>query len=271
MTQVIELYPPELKEVERSPSESGHEEFVRLAEKHNLRALSKAKNGLVPETRTWCRTQDMVPLTEDELAAWREYLPTSYWSNRSNALPSEIEVFDDQEPKTFSDYTFHEGVPLVVMRRLDTLAERFHVLEIRTPEVPERMMSDPVLWGHLILPDGSREIYPLARWAESDANFISGIDDLKKVLNARRGLFLGPVGGWGDQLFALCVCPLGFGILAAAVTGLLSNVIAWMPYGWNALYAGAIIGLILSATGVVSKQLRMRSLKKTNPQLLRFV
>lgn len=84
------------------------------------------------------------------------------------------------------------------------------------------------------------------------------------MLNARRGMFLGPVGGWGDQLFALCVCPLGFGILAAAVTGLLSNVIAWMPYGWNAFYAGAILGLILSATGVVSKRLRMRSLKKTN-------
>lgn len=145
MTQVIELYPQVLKEVERSPSESGHEEFMRLAEKHNLRALNKMKSGLVPETRAWCRTQEMVPLTKT--SSLERVSADLYWSNRSNALPSEIEVLDDQGPKSFSVYTFHEGVPLVVMRRLDTLAERFHVLEIRTPEVPERMMSDPVLWG----------------------------------------------------------------------------------------------------------------------------
>lgn len=259
---VIELYPREIQEISTERIAKDKKEHQELAKKLGLFRLDSAGAASIHECRDWCRAHEIEPLSDEDLAAWREYLPASYWSDKGKARPNA----SNELAQGFADYRFHEGVPLNVLRRMDTLNRLFNVLEIRTPEQPQRIVSDPVLWGHLIAPDGTRQIYPLARWAESDVNFISGIKDLKKILKARRGAIFKAPAIQDSYIYEA----LGTGALAWIVAWVISLAYPALPIDYVALgavglYAGCVAINVLSHFG------RRRRLKKTDPQLVRFV
>lgn len=267
MTQaVIELYPKEIREIPAHESKSS--EFRTLAMEIGFTNLATGGWKMRDEARTWCNRHELAPLTEEELSAWREYLPTSYWSSPDKAL-REANV----RPLDFSEYAFHEGVPLTVLQRMKVVGKLFDVLEIRTPEKPKVVaVADPALWGHIIRSDGTREIYPLARWAESDANFISGVEDLKKILHARRGALLEwPMTELAPVTRSLVALPCMTATLFSVASWGLAFLWSGMPYGLPAFLAGGAFGLMLGITNYMSYLSRRTAIRKEHPQLARFV
>lgn len=252
---VIELYPRELAPVRDSAPEDT--EFRELTSRWGLTKLQP--NGSAASREQYLESRSMQPLSEEELAAWCEYLPTSYWSRRDPRLFGE-----ETAVRMFADYQFHEGVPLPVLRRMDAIGHHFDILEIRTPEAH---MSDPVLWGHVITSGGTK-VYPLARWAESDANWISGIEDLKKILFARRGAIFGiQTTSFSDGLLGILL----FGIVAALGVALLMMFLPFAPHGWTMIGIGFGIGSMLSVVEWFTQWRRVAALSQSDPQLARFV
>ncbi len=264
MTQVIELYPKEVRESDLGARE-GYEEFANLATSFGFHRLAAERVGRPSDTRQWLEANGVKPLLDDELAAWREYLPTSYWSRTEKAQRN----FQEERILGFEDYAFHEGVPLSVLRRMKDVHRLFDVLEIRTPEVPQRIaVSDPVLWGHILYPNGSRAVYPLARWAESDANFIANVGDVKKILHARHGFTTrADLSSSNVRLEHVIECLFAgfFGGILAAIA------VSYSEYSWQAFSACIALGGCVSLIDIVAQLWRLRALRKSDPQLARFV
>ncbi len=263
MTQaVIELYPATLK-ADVPGDGSANEEYIKIATQFGFTRLLGQEATARSEGRLWCLRHQRTPLSDEELRLWREYLPTSYWSKPEKA----VDPVQGNLPRSFADYEFHEGVPLSVLQRMEKLGHLFDVLEIRTPEAG----ADPVLWGHIISPDGQREIHPLARWAESDANFIPGVDELRKVLRARRGFLGFSVSSVPDALLSV----IAFAIIGAFSAGLaplvLSYVIPSIPAGTVLTLTGTALGALLAVANITLQRRRMQAFRMSDPQLARFV
>lgn len=83
----------------------------------------------------------------------------------------------------FDQYDHKEAVPLPVLKHIKQAEPIFSVLEIRTPE---EKLPDPALFGHVIWPNGNRDVYLLSRWVkDSDMNFLPTIDDVRRIIKAR--------------------------------------------------------------------------------------
>jgi len=136
---------------------------MQLADELGLDAQVKIlKREIVTEEKIQLTVPPMSP---EEVAIWRAFLPTSYGSGYGNYS------------RNIGDYSF-DRIPLPVLERWNqTKQERIYdSFEIWTPEKLE--VVDPILVGTI----GPR-YYMLARWAESDANLVS-IDTIKKKLFA---------------------------------------------------------------------------------------
>ncbi len=125
------------------------------------------------------KPEQLKPLTADEAAVWKAWLPTCYRDDQK--CP------DSNSIRKMSSYTF-DRVPSPVLSLWTKIKAQdvFDYYEIWTPEI---LKDDPVLIGIL-----GNERYLLARWGESDANFLNFADVAKKLWDERLKI------GWAMNL-----------------------------------------------------------------------
>ncbi len=127
----------------------------------------------------WCKAHELMPLTTEEYGIWQDFLPAGYVNSR--------DIFPERQwPRRghWENYTHFEGVPTHVRELIRDTKGVFTTLEIRTPEKRPQGLPDPALFGHVVLGNSIRT-FLLARWAESDANFLT-FEDVKKVVEIRK-------------------------------------------------------------------------------------
>lgn len=141
---------------------------------------------------------EFTPLTADETAIWKAWLPTCY---RDDAhCPDTTSGVNFHSVRKMSSYMFdHVPSPVLGLWAKIKQQDVFDYYEIWTPE---KIMEDPILLGVL-----GNERYLLARWGESDANFLGFVDVAKnlwaKRLDMNFALDLEPV--WIGTYLALLV------------------------------------------------------------------
>jgi hypothetical protein len=126
---------------------------------------------------------DMDPLSDDEVAIWRAFLPTSYRGNPTSRRQGGPIMISDHS--RMSQYGF-DRIPHPVLERLDHCLQKglFESYEIWTPE--EQHIPDPMLVGIL-----AGKFYTLARWAESDSNLVT-LASIKREMFAKWFINGGP-------------------------------------------------------------------------------
>lgn len=204
MTKVVEIYAdkadPEIVAKESrhvSRQEEEIREQVEYAEQLGLTTLANQDKQSVQNEKAiaWCKARGLEPISEDERKTWVEWLPTGYYSTKKNQSAWEIAPTEEDGGKSeLKGYSYHEGIPTHARKLMVDAMPHFTTLEIRTPE-RQPVLADPALFGHIVHPNGERDIVLLSRWAESDANFVS-LEDIKIILKARHGLF----SLWGDEV-----------------------------------------------------------------------
>lgn len=246
----------------------------------------------------WCKSQGLQPLTSEERAAWVDFLPTGYYSERGRDVRHKR---PDDTPwrlqMDIREYQHHEGMPRHIRELFVKVDPLFSMMEIRTTETiadlrrDGRLSFDPALFGHVINTRGQREIYLLARWGESDANFIRSFDDLKTILKTRTGfvsprtwlhrrLYGNPLSWDDDSRFM----NLLFMTISCTFLGLLSSFLflgmasaEWRHSGTAPttmsmfLVLGASIPWLLLLADSVKARARKRALEIERPDLARFV
>ncbi len=217
-TAIVEVYgklsnPSAMEDVEKRLETKAEtaEKRASDAEDIGMTGLATQDRDKVLHLRTigWCEAHGLQPLTDDELSVWQAWLPTEYTS------------WDNGERRDWARYRYFEGVPASVRARIKEALSLFSVLEIRTPERQPRPMFDPILLGHIDHPNGVRDTVLLARWGESDANFLS-FENIKAIVAARTGLFAGK----GESMRAeerIMNGSLGF--MAGAVLGMVVGLV----------------------------------------------
>lgn len=163
-------------------------------------------------------TLDIDPMTPEEIAIWRLFLPTAY---------------DFSYPKGHhweggGTYNY-DRIPYPVLEKWAKLVDDkvFDRFQIWTPE--EQVTPDPVLVGYI----GER-CYMIARWAESDANLID-ISGVKRFLFSKwfgwtdRFVFLGIMFGLAAILSGAATL-FGMGDLPRNMDSWLHNGLATLPY-----------------------------------------
>jgi hypothetical protein len=191
-------------------------------------------------------------------------------------------------------------MPLHLRQLFIKVKDMFSLMEIRTPETRadhERegrlfRYADPALFGHVIHPSGTRDIYLLGRWGESDTNFIRSVSDVRKVLDARTGFirrgtllhqfFYGNPTSWnGDDWVLTRILTTG----GCAMIGMLSTIPVRLvaPDAWlqspsarhldmgGLTLAGALVPWLALAWDRWRASVRKKSLAKERPDLVRFV
>lgn len=161
---------------------------------------------------------DMTPMSEEEVALWKAFLPTSYTVTPHSGHSEGYKYNYDKIPHP------------VLSKWADCVDEQvFERYEIWTPEA--RNIPDPVLVGYI-----GQTTYMIARWAESDSNLITTAG-IKRHLIWK---FLGP----GPSLMVLTILAVlvpavlgGIGTLAdygdyaKSLATWLNNALAFVPYG----------------------------------------
>ncbi len=263
---LLELRPVVITEEAVSSGESELRTRKRVfAQELGLTAFAKTLTGqkydFVAATR-WCRAQGLEPISDEEYNLWRAYLPTPYWSDvdkRINGKREDLFVSDrevSQRGRDFSDYDFHEGVPLIVLERMRQTS-RFFVHEIRTPELNRQ---DPVLFGHVLRPDGTRAIYMLARWGrDSGANFLPDINAVQKILAARTF-------GQKQTIYTLLTL-LSLIVMYAIFQGVQAD--RWIAYPLLSLLGGMFCtGMLCAFAEPILRIIGKRRFAKSDPDLL---
>jgi hypothetical protein len=230
MTEVVEVYADEKIVVrEDAKALARAEAAVTAAKEIGMTGLAlqdmnrlKARKALA-----WCEAQGLVELSADDRRTWCMFMPTGYYSD-SRMAPAEEWL----RSHNLANYQYADGVPMHVRALMKTLQPIMSTLEIRTVETTP-VISDPALFGHIVLPNGERKIYLLARWGESDQNFVRDIEDVKKVLKARMGIVyhverrfprqLSSEGGPIGSAFAL----VALGMLLAVLTNSISSALGY--------------------------------------------
>jgi hypothetical protein len=164
-TSVYQLFMEAPKRVEKADAQR----IAYLEEKQKLAmtiGLSSQAVMIAHEiTREKAPTLDTPPLTKDEIMIWRSFLPTEY------------AYFPNSHYGKASEYRY-DAIPHPVMAKWKECIDEgvFTKYEIWTPEVRN---TDPALVGYI-----GEHCYMLARWAESDANFVT-FGDVKRKLVGR--------------------------------------------------------------------------------------
>lgn len=186
----------QLLELEKTVKENAD-----LAHLAGLNALGQAERTALHAEKAlaWCKANELPLLSKEDIWVWHRWLPTSYYGSEG-----------------LDKYNYHEGVPVHVRRLMANVRGIFTALEIRTPE--RLVSSDPVLFGVIKWAERSGERprverVVLARWAESDANYVS-FEDIKTIVKETVGLKIGIASNWADEPFS---CMAAFMVLSAPV------------------------------------------------------
>lgn len=147
---------------------------LAMARKLGLGAQEQMIEYEIAKAKTPRIMPDVAPLTNDEYRIWRAFLPTTYCYS----------VFGGKLNDSSPRYRY-DSIPLPVMQKWQACldANLFHSYELMTPEIPR---LDPVLIG--VGHDDRR--YMIARWAESDANFVTFAGVKRKLLAIEAGSWL---------------------------------------------------------------------------------
>lgn len=167
---------PRIVEVESARIEKRTQhaaEVSALAEQAGLTALAAQDERTLHAERAsaWCKARGLEPMTDEEVRVWYCWLPTSYRSD---------------EPRRFGQYNHADGMPARVRKLLVEAQAVFSYVVIRTP--PEPTFNDPILIGAIDWGHGKIDRYLLARWGESDVNFVE-YQDIRRIIFARDGRF----------------------------------------------------------------------------------
>ena len=258
---IIDAYPA-LSDPATSKAIEEHQRSIALAKELGLSGhaaeLAKTAPRMDPaDTDHWCQENGLKPVSEEERELWRRYLPASYWSHpelRSN--PGEEDLYDPNQMqshgRSFADYRFHEGVPLHILEQM----KRMNALFVHEIGTPESNMCDPVWFGHVVWPDGGRDIYLLGRWGKDAGEAtLPSIDDVRAILEAR-SLQLP-----GVATIGLIVAILTGWLVGFATESLLLALSAWMG-GFSLLMAIAHTAL---------RHRRVKKLAERNPALVKLL
>lgn len=254
------------------------QEAAKLAKEIGMPLLADqdmAKVAII-RAREWCKAQNLKPLSEYDRRTWCMFMPTGYYSN-NHVVPEKFGI-----TSWLRDYRYSDGVPLHVRSLMKTAAGIFTTIEIRTVETTP-VMSDPALFGHIALPNGTKESYLLARWGESDQNFVTGIDDVVRVLKARFGLeyrterkFYGESSSF-DAIVTRMFAVWGIMIVLVAAGMLLAfslpeeTVRAWKPFALYLLLLPTIFGFGGLLSCHVLRPIRRWNLARSAPHLAKLV
>lgn len=150
--------------VDSLPTKTVQENEQRIAYLNEKKALAQSL-GLIAQItmieqeirREKSPVLDTPPMTSDEFIIWRAFLPTAY-----QYYPNGGYGYDGGA----RGYTY-DAIPYPVLAKWKECKDEgvFDHYEIWTPEVKN---IDPALVGYV-----DNHCYMLARWAESDANFIT--------------------------------------------------------------------------------------------------
>lgn len=190
------------------------------------------------------RALGLPEVSEADYATWCEYLPTSYLLSGGAG----------------SWYQF-DTPPSVVLHRMGQVKEIASAIEIRTPEV---VRPDPVAFAHVYDVTGKRTTFLVARWAESADYLVDSVDEVRKILVARRGTKL----RFLSSLTSVEPMPL---ILAGFLTILPLSVVRDFPEAkWFSISVAACwIGAHVLRVG--GRFARKWTLGRENPKLARLV
>ena len=197
MAEMQEVYTDQVDatiETDRAPKVAAAakraEEMAALAKEIGLADLATQDHTVakVQKAIAWCEARGIVPLSAEDRRVWMEWLPTAYATETVFSWDVPHGAFGALwgGEKNWHNYSYHEGVPMNIRRLIAEVKDLFPVLEIRTPEKQPVALVDPALFGHVIHANGERDIVLLARWAESDVNWVS-FDDIKRILATRKG------------------------------------------------------------------------------------
>lgn len=221
-----------------------------LAERLGMKELVK-QDGiriLRPIRTAHASAMGLTPISNEELALWGKWLPTSYRTDVTRA-----NMYD----RPWEAYQF-DPIPIAIRERIATIREQqlFEVLEIRTPE-QTYIHEDPVFFGWI----GS-DAYLVARWAESDASLLT-IDQLQQGIEVRQR-----VGGWSflGWLYAIpaAIVILVAGLfLCASLDGIQDGV---LPDRDDLRHAGqALFAIIVAVTPFILIRMHMASIQSQFP------
>lgn len=132
----------------------------------------------------WCQQRNLTPLTDADRVVWEKWLPTGYITPKFGDEPTWGDRSVVEGGVTWGSYAYYEGVPSHIRKLIASAMPLFTRLEIRTPEKQAVEVMDPALFGHIEHANGDRDIVLLARWGESDANWLS-FDDVKDIVHTR--------------------------------------------------------------------------------------
>ncbi len=268
---MYEIY-PQNSDVVLSPSqevitqieeaESRAQDAAKLASEIGLPGIAHQDIQKVETLRAlqWCKDHELAPLSEEDYGVWQDFLPSGYVNNRKISFGSWHGEWEK--------YAYFEGVPLYVRKLIRDTKDVFTTLEIRTPEKRPQGLPDPALFGHVVT-GNTVKTFLLARWAESDANFLT-FEDVKAVVGIRKARSAVNA----DHIFfsvILFVFAIGFWILTSCFTGGVCG-----KENDPILVAPFLVFAVLF-TGVGGRML-LRQLKhvragstKRHPELARFV
>jgi hypothetical protein len=247
-------------------------ESAELARKLKMTALKTQDLRRVSTTKAieWCKSRDLTPLTEEELDIWSSWLPTAYWSNENFSV-------DAWRSQSFDRYSYHEGVPMHVRQLMLKAKKVFDVLEIRTPEKKSLNDMDPALFGHIVHPNNERDVVLLARWAESDANFIS-FEEIRDIVIAKRGI-LYPLQDVSEMtVFDLIGTVMTLGLIPCTFIGVVVGVflkeMGIIQSGQGIMYIAIAFMLIPTVCMILDRLsvfAKTRSLRRRHPEIAHMV
>lgn len=252
-----------LKKLEKS--EVRAEERAQKALKIGMSSLAEQDRNAVSIKKAiaWCEIKEIFPISQADQEVWEEWLPTGYVNGDSVTLDSIT------GGRSWKYYDYHEGIPMSIRDLIIEVSPFFSFLEIRTPERQPIQVMDPVLFGHIQYPNGNHDVLLLARWSESDANFVS-LDDIKHIIKARTSIFPksweANTWGAGETFVLMVMAALSFlvlGFLPAVVLkelGLRSYIIPMF------IFLASLSSVIVVADRLVARW-RKKKLRKTHPHL----
>jgi hypothetical protein len=217
----------------------------------------------------------IVELSADDRRTWCMFMPTGYYSD-SRMAPAEEWL----RSHNLANYQYADGVPMHVRALMKTLQPIMSTLEIRTVETTP-VISDPALFGHIVLPNGERKIYLLARWGESDQNFVRDIEDVKKVLKARMGISyyverrypqqLSSEGGLIGSTIALLALGMLFSFLTLGISSALGYRLESPALPVTMLLLPIATTMLAIGTNRALRGVRRANLAKCEPRLAKLV
>lgn len=278
MTEVVEVYADEKIVVrEDAKALARAEAAVTAAKEIGMTGLAlqdmnrlKARSALA-----WCEAQGLTPLSDQDRAIWQLFMPTGYYSD-SRMAPAEERL----RSHNLANYQYADGVPMHVRALMKRLQPIMSTLEIRTVETTP-VISDPALFGHIVMPNGERKIYLLARWGESDQNFVRDIEDVKKVLKARMGIsyhvegrypgMLSSEGGLIGSTFALLALGMLFSVLTLGISSALGYRLESPALPVTMLLLPIATTMLAIGTNRALRGVRRANLAKREPHLAKLV